>query len=269
MTFNKNEFFDTSQIQQILKISSSVVLRLFKKYNILPAKITNCYGKSKYWWNKNDVEKIKEDAKISELRSKKYLETYNKNEKERKKIIRQKEQKQLQEEIQKFKEEFPTVNDCIIQSAKLLYSLNRFAKYRYCSSKEEIYALKNVLIKIFCDFGFVKNIKTHHQKTDGKICFACEGEGCERCYDGYFILPTTLKFLLFECEFNNEKYSWHQPKNLVNFKLPFTPSNPEYIDLPFEEKPIFLEIQEIPKAIRFLKYTISLTKNKIPKINFY
>lgn len=118
------------------------------------------------------------------------------------------------------------------RAAEWMFRLNVFARHvgRH-AIVDQIYALKNDLIRYLYQNGYATEVLLHKQK---RICYACDGTGeywtgaeCFKC-DGTGIFSVTelyaLRFLV-----DGKVYKWHQLKKLVDYPIELTDPN----DYPF------------------------------------
>jgi len=133
-----------------------------------------------------------------------------------------------------------------------MHSLNRYAKYESCTRRhqDEIYDLKNRLIRLLYAQGFAVEVKLHHADYPAKQCHGCDGTGfryggeaCHRCGGtGVYQGPVRRNFYAFMFEVDSGTYRWHQPANLVNFDVQVTcepePTDPDALAV---EKPLAMK----------------------------
>jgi len=128
-------------------------------------------------------------------------------------------QKRKVDYLVKFSEKYQQKNEALLEVAEALFHLNRYAKYEQCSSRMRysIYSLKGKLIKILYDLDFCVACKIHEFKVEPKVCWGCEGYGCERCdYTGNW-RDDTLIFYNFRFKIGEIYFSWHQPMEYLSF----------------------------------------------------
>ena len=111
-----------------------------------------------------------------------------------------------------------------------MFELNRYAKLSTCkkSNRDEIYNLKGRLIRRLCENGLIERIAIHSVNQAAQRCFRCNGTGilsyqesCERCFgSGDYRLARDLEFVVFSFEIEQQRYTWHQPRELVTWDLP-------------------------------------------------
>jgi hypothetical protein len=104
--------------------------------------------------------------------------------------------------------------------------LNRVKRnqYRFIS-----YSLKNELVKYLYERGYCIEALLHCQKFE---CWSCSGTGeywsgetCFKC-DGSGVFREVWHYA-FRFEVRGRRFSWHQPKTLVDFPVKLTPGLPE------------------------------------------
>ena len=88
---------------------------------------------------------------------------------------------------------------------------------------DQIYELKNELVKYLYQHGFCTELKLHSQK---RMCRSCDGTGdyygqeCDRC-DGSGVYAVTPLYA-FRFEIEGKRYAWHQLRRLVDFPVALT-----------------------------------------------
>jgi len=101
--------------------------------------------------------------------------------------------------------------------AKAMLRLNQHAHHRY-SGKEQIYALKNGLLRYWYQRGYLVHVARIRQVL---YCRACGGSGmdwydnCGRCrgtgvWREYWLLEMTYRI-------DDRRYTFHQPEHLVDY----------------------------------------------------
>ena len=114
-------------------------------------------------------------------------------------------------------------------AAEWMYRLNVFARSNGRHPiNEQIYDLKNVLIKYLYQHGYCVEVKQHIQK---KECWRCEGTGeywtgdeCWKCRGtGVF---SKVELYAFRFNIEGKRYAWHQPKRLVDYPVTLTEIEP-------------------------------------------
>ena len=151
-------------------------------------------------------------------------------------------------------------------AAEAMFSLNRYAKYDKCSGAhcDEIYSLKNGLVKLLYDKGLAVSVKVHAQSREGLECWGCDGSGfdedgeeCQRCDGtGMFRNPDSLKFVCFRFLIGDKHFCWHQPKRLINWKFKTTDEAEGPMPDTNFEKPISLRPSEFAQAKDLIRYAL-------------
>lgn len=117
----------------------------------------------------------------------------------------------------------------IEQAAEWMYKLNVFARSigRH-PIVDQIYELKDELIKYLYQHGYSSEVRLHHQKRN---CYSCSGTGvywtgedCWKC-DGTGIFAVT-RLYAFRFRVNQHSYSWHQLEKLLDYPVTLTDSTP-------------------------------------------
>ncbi len=108
----------------------------------------------------------------------------------------------------RFSRKYPTWRDALPDACEALFELNRYAKHESCTStnREEIYNLKNGLIRLLYEQGFATDFYEHHLKLEAKPCWTCGGTGeywtgedCRKCGGtGDYLSAKTVFFLVFK-----------------------------------------------------------------------
>lgn len=114
-------------------------------------------------------------------------------------------------------------------AAEEMYRLNVFARHAGRNIlTDEIYTLKDLLIKYLYLRGYCVEVKLHLQK---RMCFSCNGTGeywtgqdCHKC-SGTGVFSVTHLYA-FRFEINGMRYAWHQLKKLVDYEITLTDSQP-------------------------------------------
>lgn len=115
-------------------------------------------------------------------------------------------------------------------AAEWMYRLNVFARSTGGRHPiiDQIYGLKNALIKCLYLQGYCTQAKIHLQN---KICYGCDGTGeywtgadCHRC-NGTGIYSST-RLYAFRFKLNGHSYAWHQPQRLIDYDVQLTEEEP-------------------------------------------
>lgn len=104
-------------------------------------------------------------------------------------------------------------------AAEWMYRLNVFARsVGRVPVSEQIYDIKNVLIKYLYQNGYATEVKMHKQEFEcwGSYMYGC-GKDCEKC--GGTGVYRTVKLYSFRFLVKGVHYSWHQPFSLVDYTV--------------------------------------------------
>jgi len=114
--------------------------------------------------------------------------------------------------------------------AEWMYRLNVFARHAgWHPIADEIYEIKNHLIKYLYQHGYAYEVKLHSQK---RLCHSCGGDGiywtggeCYKC-DGTGIYAIT-RLYAFRFDVGGRKYAWHQLAKFIDYDVVCTLSEVE------------------------------------------
>lgn len=115
-------------------------------------------------------------------------------------------------------------------AAEWMYRLNVFARSLGGRHPiiDQIYDLKNELIKYLYQHGYAREVKLHLQK---RICHGCDGTGvywsgddCYRC-DGTGVYSVT-RLYAFRFRIHGRSYAWHQLEKLIDYPVELTITEP-------------------------------------------
>lgn len=110
---------------------------------------------------------------------------------------------------------------------------------------QPVYKAKNHLVRLFYYFGFCRSVRIH---TQTKNCWECGGSGddghgagtCWKC-GGTGIYRQHLLYA-FRFDVNGRTYTWHQPKDLVNWAV-----QPDFAPIvEYEPRPQRVEVLPLP-----------------------
>lgn len=118
----------------------------------------------------------------------------------------------------------------LLVAAEWMYRLNVFA--RSVGGRhpiiDQIYGLKNALIKYFYQHGYAREVKLHLQK---RLCHACDGTGmswsgndCWKC-DGTGVFAV-VRLYAFRFRINGHSFAWHQLEKLIDYPVQLTEAEP-------------------------------------------
>lgn len=160
--------------------------------------------------------------------------------------------------------------------AEGLFNLNRYAKHDTCSRahKEEIYGLKNDLVKALFEGGHCTGWNHHEIVKPEKILycycssydddggFDCDDVGgCARChYTGiYRRLPELrVRFVAFRFEIIGRRYTWHQPAETVAWNYSSAPKYEDANDWqPDAEKPLEMPPRKFARAKALIRWVLA------------
>jgi hypothetical protein len=149
--------------------------------------------------------------------------------------------------------------------------LNRYAKHDSCSEghQKKIYELKNRFLKLLYESGFAESVRLHKVPVSEKMCRACDGSGdhwsgevCRRCDGtGVYREASQLTYVVFSFLIDGERYSWHQPEELVTWKVSLTHPDDEW-QPPSEEKPLELKPSRFSEAKDLIDFVLVAAKDE-------
>lgn len=122
---------------------------------------------------------------------------------------------------------YTTWREALPEAAAGMFSLNRYAKHRTCSSAQriEIYGLKNDFIRMLYKHGYCALSWIHRLELAEQKCRECGGDGggdwdCSYCGgSGIWREARTLEFWCFRFVIGGRTYCWHQPRESVDFEV--------------------------------------------------
>ncbi|MBT3375636.1 MAG: hypothetical protein HN406_08575 [Lentisphaerae bacterium] len=164
-----------------------------------------------------------------------------------------------------FLKRFGTPQAALPHACKAMFSLNRYCKHRSCqsSNRDEIYDLKNSLVKLLYTSGFATDVTRHVQHYPEQECWGCEGSGhhwrggeCWRCDgSGIWREAGSHTFICFRFHIDGERFTWHQPDHLVDFPFDVTgePSGMPSIDI----KPLEIPSHKLTEARKLVRWVLS------------
>lgn len=111
------------------------------------------------------------------------------------------------------------------EAAEWMYKLNVLARAQGRHPiTDEIYRLKNALIKHLYQCGYATEVSLHYQK---RVCYSCDGTGefwtgeeCRKC-DGTGVFAVT-KLYGFRFCIDGRSYAWHQLAKLIDYPVTVT-----------------------------------------------
>jgi hypothetical protein len=176
-----------------------------------------------------------------------------------------------------FAKRYPDYRLALPATAEALFSLNRYAKHRSCTRdhRDDIYDLKNGFVRLLCEVGCVRGARLHTTERAGLKCNRCGGaggyeddefdefdqfeedEGCRKCFGtGWYRPPTTLEFIAFRFEVGGKRYSWHQPRELVNWPVELTEGVDAW-ELEDVEKPLSMSRERFAEAKELIRFVLA------------
>lgn len=167
-----------------------------------------------------------------------------------------------------FERRYNTRENAVPVTADALWNLNRYAKHKACTDKhrEEIYQLKNSLLKALAERGYLRGVG-EHTLTKPKMqleCWRCDGLGCNRCnFTGVWreLPELKLKFLVLHYEIDGTIYRFHQPFECLFWKpYDFAPSMGTGTWTPEYEKPITLPASKFSEAKALIRWVLDVPK---------
>lgn len=192
-----------------------------------------------------------------------------------KKAARRSPAEMLKARLEGLARRFPQRRDAVPMAARAMFNLNRYAKHRTCTAanRAEIYELKDRFVEVLYQLGYAVRVYHHELELPGKPCFGCDGSGdafsdggditaendftCHRCGGtGWYRAPDVARFVCFEFTIDGDRYSWHQPKELVAFKYALVGIPPAEPWVPDHGKPIDLPKAKFPAAKALLRFVL-------------
>ena len=112
----------------------------------------------------------------------------------------------------RFRRQYGDRRAALLDAARAMFELNRYAKRASGPTKDRTYELKDRLVRHLWDGGHCVSVHRHVKETEAKVCWGCYGAGCERC-DGTGMWQDAgiLEFLCFRFEVDDQRFCWHQP----------------------------------------------------------
>lgn len=157
---------------------------------------------------------------------------------------------------------YATWKDALPEACAGMFSLNRYAKHRSCSSlhRVEIYRLKNELVELLYREGYSTASFIHRLFLEKQLCRECGGAGdldCWKCGgSGEWKPAKTIEFWCFEFLIAGKVYSWHQPIALVKF-APMESVPPQDMEhSAVKEKPILIRRQQFAEMKSLLRWVL-------------
>lgn len=135
----------------------------------------------------------------------------------------------------------------IANAANWMYRLNVFARQKGRHAiVDQVYALKNDLIRYLYQHGYATEVLLHEQK---RICYACDGTGehwtggeCFKC-DGTGVFSVTGLYA-FRFLVDGRVYKWHQLMKYVNYPIALTNPKSSPFVAPPERDDVSLKMEE-------------------------
>lgn len=177
-----------------------------------------------------------------------------------------------------FNKRYDSPESAIKDACDGMFNLNRYAKHSSCtkSNKEEIYTIKNEYVKFLYKAGYVDTVVINKQVIPAKPCFKCDGTGeyygfydeyeeaeyigtdiCPRCDGtGIYLEEKELYFTCFSFLIEGERYTWHQPREQIDFEYSLTDNSNSIIDK-MAEKPLYLSKSKLKEKKELIKWVIN------------
>jgi hypothetical protein len=168
---------------------------------------------------------------------------------------------------QKYKDKFAELYRDTIE---YMFNLNRYAKYSSCSkrNKEEIYGIKDELLAKLYLAKKIDHVERHYQTIAPLVCYRCDGNGfinedvyakCPKCNGtGIFREKQILYFACFFIEVEENVYSFHQPEDLLTYKIVYQDTVLREFDIQ-GEKPLSVGMQKNKEMKETIKYFIQIS----------
>lgn len=150
-----------------------------------------------------------------------------------------------------------------------LFNLNRYVKHVSCSkrNKEDIYSIKNRLIRVLYENGYCIEAYIHTLRLDAVECWNCDGSGevysdfcCQPCAGtGIFKPSKIIEYYVLRFHVDGQNYTWHQPKEQVNYPIELTNTETTEIN-DIEIKEVFLNKSKFSQTKKLINWTIVNSK---------
>jgi hypothetical protein len=133
-------------------------------------------------------------------------------------------------------------------AAEMMFRLNVTARnLRRHPIVDQIYELKNELIKYLYQHGHCVEVKLHSQK---RLCHSCDGTGvhlysgeeCWKC-DGTGVFAVTQLYA-FRFDIAGRRYAWHQLRKLVDYPVTLTEAEPGTFVEPTPKEDLALKLED-------------------------
>ena len=136
----------------------------------------------------------------------------------------------------------------LTEAGEWMYRLNVFARSLGGRHPiiDQIYDLKNALIKYLYQRGYAREVKLHFQN---RICFGCDGTGeywtgddCRRC--GGTGIYSSTRLYAFRFKVNGHSYAWHQLEKLIDYPVQLTEAEPSPFVEPLRRDDAILKLED-------------------------
>lgn len=121
-----------------------------------------------------------------------------------------------------FAREYGSARNALLPAAHAMFDLNRYAKHQEYRdvTRYRIYLQKGRFIYLLHRMGLCESVQEHHQLREAKVCYRCEGSGCQRCdWTGLYKPEETVVYYAFTFRVEGTRFCWHQPEEEVDFPV--------------------------------------------------
>lgn len=123
----------------------------------------------------------------------------------------------------RIRERYPTAADALADAAAAMFALNRYTRHDSCAERhrDEILDLKSRFVTmLYRAERFTDRVEAIRRTLPAKLCYGCDGLGCERCNGtGDYLAARVVFSYAFYFTIEGEKYCWIEP----DFAIGFTP----------------------------------------------
>lgn len=169
-----------------------------------------------------------------------------------------------------FQKRYKSKESALMDASTSMFNLNRYCKHESCSARNrfEIYEIKNQFIEMLYHKGYCIECYIHYKILNEKICFSCDGTGisynrkdqfsfgCDRCLGtGIYQEEGTLEFVVFHFLVDGEKFTWHQPKESVDFEFSITQEADNLNET--QVKPMEINRSKLTEAKALIKWVMN------------
>ena len=153
---------------------------------------------------------------------------------------------------------YPSWREALLPACEVMFNLNR-AVIHGRHDKDQIYTLKNRLIKLLYSQGACIECLAHKRTLLGKECYDCDGFGCERCnQSGWWGEPHTVRDFAFKFMVCGRVFAWHQPDHLITFNCEVSATEQ---GSPKEEKPVEMSWWRMERGKHIIRYVLDNAPN--------